>query len=854
MPNNTLGALQTGGGLSQMTPEEIAALNAKSAASGKRAPSTIEEAIAWSNDPAQALKIAQRDSGYKGTLEDAVAKAGPVSGDAGSSGIVARNMSAGSPAAKGVTVAPLPSAPPQGVQAENGYEQPGLWSNVKDTVGDLPLASDAYRSFTDPKGFVNDMLGFGDDGSEAAQTQLAKEVTAQSTGNAQSLYEQALLQAAIARGTPNAPQVVAGTIQAPAAIEESKYVTMAPVAQAGTSAQLMRGYDASQATAFDAAGRQQQAVVTKAQQVAPAAVSGVDTTIAAPQLSEAAQTGRVAVERVAAPNTGDALRGEQIAAARAISSAPSAAMSQFKGAQAQSLADQLSMAAKARGSERAGARREAIIQAGQQGAQAGLTASALAAQEEQAKRTAASSALSGIRTSDITTATTTAQIQAQQANLQAQLDAAIATGNTSAVNTIRTQQAQLEVEARKAEVSAGLTQQGTQAELERSNLAARQQTTLVNAGAENEASIDWTKAYNAAIAADAASKTQVSATNAAAQTQAARDLATATNTATATDVGAQTDVSKYNATLATQTAQANADRTKAIAEGNRTADITTQSANVGNKLAADTTTAGNTLTAQGQRLGAATDAINAGTSATSIQSKDAQTITDANKAGSAAESQEKGALIGAAGTALAAMSDERVKTEISPIGSGGPALDDLEERQRRNKFNEGRLRDTSAAFDYLSTSPSTPPTSRNRDWAEFYGRNAALSYDDMMAEYLAKKESERGGQLVAMSDERTKREVERMDDQEIGDWADAAAELPVTFRYKPGVEDGGKDAHLGWLAQDLERTGPIGRIAVHKDENGVREVDYGAACLMLSKAALDRANEALAAMTRGARR
>ena len=100
------------------------------------------------------------------------------------------------------------------------------------------------------------------------------------------------------------------------------------------------------------------------------------------------------------------------------------------------------------------------------------------------------------------------------------------------------------------------------------------------------------------------------------------------------------------------------------------------------------------------------------------------------------------------------------------------------------------------------------------------------------------------GDELAYSDERTKREVDGMDNQDIQDWADRATELPVTYRYKPGIGDGGKDPQLGVLAQDLEKTGPLGKINVHKDEDGVRSVSYGPAAFMLAKAGFDRATEA----------
>ncbi|HEU4369635.1 MAG TPA: tail fiber domain-containing protein [Methylomirabilota bacterium] len=61
----------------------------------------------------------------------------------------------------------------------------------------------------------------------------------------------------------------------------------------------------------------------------------------------------------------------------------------------------------------------------------------------------------------------------------------------------------------------------------------------------------------------------------------------------------------------------------------------------------------------------------------------------------------------------------------------------------------------------------------------------------------------------------------------------AQAVEPVTFEYRPG--EGPPGRHTGVLAQDLERD-PVGRRFVSRDDEGVRQVDYGEMAAMLLQA------------------
>lgn len=535
----------------------------------------------------------------------------------------------------------------------------------------------------------------------ANQTALAQDETAQSDAEAWAIYQRALAEASAAKSIQAPEAVQAGQIAAPAPIMTSKVEAggLGPFAYQDTSdtqatavdaSPAMVSYQAALAEAADATAAQRKAAVSKVAEVAPATVGAVDTSIAVPTLGPAAQTGGVDVKGVSVDPLANDLRGKLVAAADGIASAPSAAASQFKAAQSQIVADQLAMAGQARGSERAGLRRAAILSAGQQGSTAAVAAAAEAAKEEQAKRAAASSALAGVRSQDVTTATAQAGLDAQRSTLQAQLDAAIAQGNTQAVNAIRTQQAQLEADAAKASLSAALSQQSTQAGLETANLGTRQQTALTNAGAENSAEAAYAAALGQAAREAAAAKTAVSTTNAGAETQAAKDLAAAKNLAGQQFATNATQTELQNAQLRQKQAAENAGRTltadtttlQAKLDASKTNAANTLAASSGtaqigadvakaqaaNELAASGQTAANQLTTTANRFNASNQALTTGINAANTQAKNAQTVVDANKSQSAADTQKQGSIISAAGAmGAAAASDERVKDNIKPV-------------------------------------------------------------------------------------------------------------------------------------------------------------------------------------------
>jgi hypothetical protein len=554
--------------------------------------------------------------------------------------------------------------------------------------GFLAQAGDAVRSGLGK-------LGIGGDG--ANNTQLAQATVAPVNANAQMLLEEALAQSQLATNRPNVQQVIAPTIAAPTLLDPNRYRdTTVNNAYATDATGRMVGYDAALAAAADPTARQTQAEVTRADQIVPAMVGTMSTRVAAPTLGEAAQTGRVGVERVQTSGLADALRAEQIASAKAIAAGPSAAMSQFKAGQGQVISDQLAIAAQARGAERAGARREAIIAAGQQGATANLQAAALAAQEEQARRVASAAALSGVRAQDVTSATSDASIRASQANLQAQLDSAIAQGNTEAANAIRTKQAELGLTARQSELQAGLAQQSTLAGLETANLKARQDTSLFNATNANRASADYAAAINAAANQAAQSQTAVSLANASNTTKAGADYAAAVNAAAQQNAQLATATSTANAATAAQQAQQNATRTLTADTTNQAAQQATATQNAANTLAANTATASNDLSSQQLRQTGATAAINAGTGATNVQADAARTVVDANKTTGERDDKKDAATIGMISTGIAALSDERAKEDVKKV-SDADLMDLAKHMQAYTWRYKGGLEDSGAA-------------------------------------------------------------------------------------------------------------------------------------------------------------
>ena len=607
--------------------------------------------------------------------------------------------------------------------------------------------------------------------------------------SAQMVYQQAMEQAAAAQGIAAPSQVNPQTVTAGQLNTGAYNVNTDTTAGVEDASLKQKSYEAAQAQASNAAiNNLNKANVANVAAVPGADVAHVDTEIAAPVIGDAAQTGGTTVNGTTIDPLANQLRGSEIDAANNIANGPSAAESQFQAGQSQVIKDQLAMAAQARGADRAGARREAMLNAGSLGAQNNLSAAALAAQETQTKNVAAAQALSSIRGQDVTSATTQASLDSQQNQLQAQIDAATAQGNTAAVNTLKGQQATLQLQAQQSEVQAGLGQQQTLANNAQYNTGLQQQTALANATATNSANNAYSAAANSAYGTLAAGQNAASLANASATTGASAANANAYNTAVNQAAAAQNTANLNNAALAQSQAQSNANRAL-------TSDSTTLAgqnaaglANSSNSLTAQTTNAGNELNAQTLRNNALSNANSTAIAAANTQATIGAADKGVGVAQSAQQTQKEGSLIGAAGTVGAAVaSDERAKTDLRPVGGGSA-------------------------------------------YAKQYGSELSSAYG------LTPEASSPYG---TVSDERAKQQVDRMDDKQI---VDQAERFPlVTFRYKNGVEDGGAYAHLGTTAQGLEHAGPLGKMAVSEGPDGLKRVDYGALAYVTAKAALAKA-------------
>jgi hypothetical protein len=166
------------------------------------------------------------------------------------------------------------------------------------------------------------------------------------------------------------------------------------------------------------------------------------------------------------------------------------------------------------------------------------------------------------------------------------------------------------------------------------------------------------------------------------------------------------------------------------------------------------------------------------------------------------------------------LSDERTKTDIAGVGSAYGS-------KVASAYGMGN--DPISPYSAVN---AAPPQENFLDWkyqapAAAPEKKGPLPMPDMDS--------------ISLSDERAKRDVERMDDGDLVDWAKRVP--AVTFRYKTGIEDGGVYPHVGTTAQALEQSGPLGRMMVHEDDDGKKHVDYGALAFMQARAALKAAEK-----------
>jgi hypothetical protein len=175
--------------------------------------------------------------------------------------------------------------------------------------------------------------------------------------------------------------------------------------------------------------------------------------VTAPTIGPAAQTELSTVQRTNLDTTqSDELRGRQLGQItsledQAAGRGPTASGALFDAALGRISQEQLGAAGMARGSERAGAKLQALSMIGRQGVQAAADKAALAIQERTAGQQLLTSALSGVRGQDVDVAAKAADLRAQANALEAQIRSAEAQGNTAAVNALKSQQAALQLQA-----------------------------------------------------------------------------------------------------------------------------------------------------------------------------------------------------------------------------------------------------------------------------------------------------------------------------------------------------------------------------------------------------------------------
>jgi hypothetical protein len=129
-----------------------------------------------------------------------------------------------------------------------------------------------------------------------------------------------------------------------------------------------------------------------------------------------------------------ALRGQQLSAAESAKNAPSSAAAQFRAALMAAQEAQLGAASQARGADRGGARREAVLGIGRDALQGAEKSAELAAREQQAKNDSYANTLAGVSGHDVDVATSDAQLDSARALQQGIISSARARSNVVEAN------------------------------------------------------------------------------------------------------------------------------------------------------------------------------------------------------------------------------------------------------------------------------------------------------------------------------------------------------------------------------------------------------------------------------------
>lgn len=401
----------------------------------------------------------------------------------------------------------------------------------------------------------------------------------------------------------------------------------------------------------------------------------------ASQIGQAAQTGAVGVGGVTVDPRATALRDETLQSVRAIGEAPSVAEQQYKANLAAASSEALGAAAQARGADRASARRAAVLGIAQSGIGGAAQMAAAAAQEELGKRQAVAQGIAGVQSQDLALASKQAELSQSRNNLQGQLDAAIAQGNTAAINAIKTRQAELDTEINATNVQAENARLAKNAEF-------TQQSGITNATAQNTRDLARAQMELEAEKSSLGARMDLSKTNAQiAAGNADRSLAQGTTNAQLATTAATANAGAYNtaeqnAALARNAAaQASMEAKLRVDAANQQAELERQRANQANTTTVETQNAANRAKLEADRLAAAQAAQTARMQALQAQQGAAGLNIEANKgildaqaglrqAQEARAASEKGSTLGAlatGGAALLTYSDKRLKKNIKEI-------------------------------------------------------------------------------------------------------------------------------------------------------------------------------------------
>ena len=96
---------------------------------------------------------------------------------------------------------------------------------------------------------------------------------------------------------------------------------------------------------------------------------------------------------------------------------------------------------------------------------------------------------------------------------------------------------------------------------------------------------------------------------------------------------------------------------------------------------------------------------------------------------------------------------------------------------------------------------------------------------------------------MSTSDENAKKDVRRVSDEALLNFAEKKVQ-PVSFEYKQGYEDNGKERHGGFPSAQIFERDPVGKLFVSRDAKGTPHIDYGNFGAMLEAARIRESRKA----------